>query len=241
LGHLRRLLRRTLTSNRFYVTAPWRRPRRVVPRGRRAYACCSGAATACQTDRHRRWQMSEQPRGVAQPISRFEVPEIEDLPEDMRERIEQVAQKSGFVPNVFRVLAHRPAEWRAFFAYHDALRDKETPALSKADRELIVVATSAENDCLYCVVAHGAIARIRSHNPRIADQVATDWRKAEIDARQYAMLDFAVRVANRPQDITGADLDTLRGYGFTDEDIWDIGSITGFFGLSNRLAHLAAL
>ncbi|MGH3097238.1 MAG: peroxidase-related enzyme [Streptosporangiales bacterium] len=179
--------------------------------------------------------------GQRAPVSRFPVPELDDLPEDIAARIKQVEEKTGFVPNVFRALAHRPAEWRAFFDYHDALMDKETPALSKGDRELIVVATSAENDCLYCVVAHGAVARIRSHNPRIADQVATDWRKAELDDRQRAMLAFAVKLATRSAEVLPADLDALREHGFTEDDIWDIGAITGFFGLSNRLAHLAAI
>ncbi|MQA02805.1 MAG: peroxidase-related enzyme [Streptosporangiales bacterium] len=174
-------------------------------------------------------------------VSRFPVPAVEDLPADLAERVREVAEKSGFVPNVFLALAHRPAEWRAFFAYHDALMDKESPALSKADRELIVVATSAENDCLYCVVAHGAIARIRSRNPRIADQVATDWRKAELDDRQRAMLGFAVKLAVRPAEVTADDQAELAAYGFTDDDIWDIGSITALFALSNRLAHFAAI
>lgn len=175
------------------------------------------------------------------PVSRFPVPDIDELPHDMAARIKQVEEKTGFVPNVFLALAHRPAEWRAFFDYHDALMDKETPALTKGDRELIVVATSAENDCLYCVVAHGAVARIRSHNPRIADQVATDWRKAELDDRQHAMLAFAVKLATRSAEVVPADFDALRAHGFTEDDIWDIGAITGLFGLSNRLAHLAAI
>jgi len=171
-------------------------------------------------------------------VSRFPVPRIEDLPDDLRARIAEVSDKSGFVPNVFLSLAHRPAEWRAFFAYHDALMDKETPALTKADRELIVVATSAENHCLYCVVAHGAIARIRARNPRIADQVATDWRKAELDDRQRAILEVAVRFAVEPWTITPAILESLRDHGLTDDDIWDIGSISAFFAMSNRLVHL---
>ncbi|MGH3423404.1 MAG: peroxidase-related enzyme [Nocardioidaceae bacterium] len=181
------------------------------------------------------------PGEATAPVSRFAVPGIDDLPDDMAARIDEVAEKSGFVPNVFLALAHRPAEWRAFFDYHDALMDKESPALPKADRELIVVATSAENDCLYCVVAHGAIARIRTHNPRIADQVATDWRKAEIDDRQYAMLAFAVKLAVRPAEVAPADLDSLRAHGFSEDDIWDIGSISALFALSNRIAHLAAI
>jgi uncharacterized peroxidase-related enzyme len=168
----------------------------------------------------------------------FDVPEIESLPEDLRARIEQVAEKSGFVPNIFLTLARRPAEWRAFFAYHDALMDKETPALSKADRELIVVATSAENHCLYCVVAHGAIARLRARNPRIADQVATDWHSAELDERQRAILAVAVRLAVEPWTVDDTVLASLREHGLTDDDIWDVGSISAFFAMSNRLAHL---
>ena len=168
----------------------------------------------------------------------FDLPRLEDLPQDLRERIGEVADKSGFVPNIFLTLARRPDEWRAFFAYHDALMDKETPGLTKADRELIVVATSAENHCLYCVVAHGAIARIRARNPRIADQVATDWRKAELDDRQRAVLDYAVRLAVQPWTTTQQDLGALREHGLSDDDIWDVGSITAFFAMSNRLVHL---
>ena len=171
-------------------------------------------------------------------VSRFALPSADDLPADMAERIRQVEEKSGFVPNIFLALAHRPEEWRAFFAYHDALMDKETPGLSKADRELIVVATSAENHCLYCVVAHGAIARIRARNPRIADQVATDWRKAELDERQKAILDVAVRLASQPWTVAEEHLGALRSHGLTDDDIWDVGSITAFFAMSNRLVHL---
>lgn len=174
------------------------------------------------------------------PISRFPVPNLDELPTDMRERIEAVADKSGFVPNVFLALAHRPDEWRAFFAYHDALMEKEG-GLSAADKELIVVATSAANDCLYCVVAHGAIARIRARNPLIADQVAVDWRKADLTERQKAMLGFAVKLAVQPADVTEQDLDELRKRGFSDDDIWDIGSITALFALSNRIAHLSAM
>jgi uncharacterized peroxidase-related enzyme len=168
----------------------------------------------------------------------FDVPALEDLPADLRSRIEEVREKSGFVPNIFLTLARRPAEWRAFFAYHDALMDKETPALSKGDRELIVVATSAENHCLYCVVAHGAIARIRSRNPRTADQVATDWRSAELDDRQRAILGVAVKLAVAPWTVSDEVLGSLRAHGLTDDDIWDVGSISAFFAMSNRLAHL---
>jgi uncharacterized peroxidase-related enzyme len=173
-------------------------------------------------------------------LSRFPVPQRADLPADLRARIDEVEQKSGFVPNIFLALAHRPDEWRAFFAYHDALMDRETPGLTKADRELIVVATSAENHCLYCVVAHGAIARIRARDPRIADQVATDWRKADLDLRQRAILDVAVRFAVRPWTVTADHLADLRTHGLTDDDVWDVGSISAFFAMSNRLVHLTA-
>src|SRR5689334_21790613 len=169
----------------------------------------------------------------------FDVPSLEDIPEDLRSRIAQVEEKTGFVPNILMALAHRPDEWRAFFAYHDALMDKETAALSKGDRELIVVATSAANNCLYCVVAHGAIARIRARNPRIADQVATDWRKAELDDRQRAILEFAVTIAVEPWTVTAEHFDPLREHGLTDDDIWDVGAIAALFAMSNRLVHLA--
>ncbi len=171
-------------------------------------------------------------------LSRFAVPDRADLPADLRARIDEVEEKSGFVPNIFLSLARRPAEWRAFFAYHDALMDKETPALTKGDRELIVVVTSAENNCLYCVVAHGAIARIRARNPRVADQVATDWRKAELDDRQRAVLEVAVRFAVEPWTVTARHLDALRAHGLTDDDVWDVGAIAAFFAMSNRLVHL---
>ena len=172
-------------------------------------------------------------------VSRFPVPDRADLPEDLRDRIAVVEEKSGFVPNIFLALAHRPQEWRAFFAYHDALMDKETPGLSKADREIVVVATSAENHCLYCVVAHGAIARIRARNPRLADQVATDWRKAELDDRQRAVVELAVRLAVEPWTVQPAHLEALRAHGLTDDDVWDVGAISAFFAMSNRLVHLA--
>ena len=168
----------------------------------------------------------------------FDVPAVEDLPDDLRERIAQVQDRSGFVPAIFLSLARRPAEWRAFFAYHDTLMDKESPGLSKADRELIVVVTSAENRCLYCVVAHGAIARIRARNPRIADQVATDWRKAELNERQRAVLEVAVRFAVEPWTVTPAVLGGLTAHGLTEDDIWDVGAISAFFAMSNRLVHL---
>ncbi len=167
-----------------------------------------------------------------------DVPAVEELPDDLRARIAEVAERSGFVPNIFLTLARRPAEWRAFFAYHDALMDKETPGLSKGDRELIVVATSAENRCLYCVVAHGAIARIRTRNPLLADQVATDWRKAELDARQRAIVEVAVAFAVEPWTVDDARLGSLRAHGLTEDDIWDVGAISAFFAMSNRLVHL---
>ena len=156
---------------------------------------------------------------------------------DIDARIAEVAEKSGFVPNVFTSLAERPALFRSFFQLHDQLMDKDTPALSKADRELIAVATSAANNCTYCVVAHGAILRIRDKDPQIADLVAVDWRKAPLDDRRRALLDYAVRLARTPEDIGPADADPLRAVGFSDDDIWDIVAIVGFFALSNRLAH----
>ena len=170
-------------------------------------------------------------------ISRYPVPKLEDLPQDMRERILAVQEKSGFVPNVFLTLAHRPDEFRAFFAYHDALMEKES-GLSKAEREMIVVATSGANQCQYCVVAHGAILRIRARNPLIADQVAVNYRKADITAKQRAMLDFAMKTALEPWSIGDADFAALHAHGFSDEDIWDIGAVAGFFALSNRMANL---
>lgn len=169
--------------------------------------------------------------------SRFPVPPLDTLPEDIRTRIETVSEKSGFVPNVFRVLAHRPDEFRAFFAYHDALMEKES-GLSKGEREMIVVVTSAMNSCLYCVVAHGAIVRIREKNPRLADQLATDYTRAEITERQLAMLDFACLIADQASEVTNEDYEVMREHGFSAEDIWDIGAITAFFALSNRMAGL---
>jgi uncharacterized peroxidase-related enzyme len=174
-------------------------------------------------------------------ISRFPVPEIADLPEDLRKRILEVQDKAGFVPNVFLVLAHRPAEWRAFMAYHDALLLKEGGNLSKGEREMIVVATSAANQCLYCVVAHGAILRVYEKNPLIADQLAVNYLKADITPRQRAMLDFAMQVCTDAAAIDEADFEALRAHGFDDEDIWDIGAISAFFGLSNRMANLTAM
>ena len=174
------------------------------------------------------------------PISRFPVPEIKDLPDDIRARILAVQEKSGFVPNVFLVLAHRPDEFRAFFAYHDALMDKKGN-LSKAEREMIVVATSNANQCQYCVVAHGAILRIRAKNPLIADQVAVNYRKADITPRQKAMLDFAMKVSARAHEVDDHDFETLRQHGFDQDDIWDIAGIAAFFGLSNRMANVTSM
>jgi uncharacterized peroxidase-related enzyme len=174
------------------------------------------------------------------PISRYPVPDLESVPADIRERIVTVQEKSGFVPNVFLTLAHRPDEFRAFFAYHDALMEKEG-GLSKAEREMIVVATSGANDCQYCVVAHGAILRIRAKNPLVADQVAINYRKADITPRQRAMLDFAMKVALESERIGDADFAALRDHGFTDEDVWDIGAIAAFFALSNRMANLIGM
>ena len=172
-------------------------------------------------------------------MSRYPMPELKDLPEDMRTRILEVQEKSGFVPNVFLALARRPAEWRAFFAYHDALMLKETGSLTKGEREMIVTATSAANQCLYCVVAHGAILRIYEKKPLVADQVAVNHRKADITPRQRAMLDFAMKVCLRSQEIEDADFEPLHAHGFSDEDIWDIAAITAFFGLSNRIASFS--
>ncbi len=177
---------------------------------------------------------------VAPPVSRFDIPALDELPPDIRERIEAVQARSGFVPNVFLALARRPDEWRAFFAYHDALMEREG-GLTKADREMIVVATSAENECLYCVVAHGAILRIRAKSPTIADQVAVNWRGADLTGRQRSMLAFATKLARTSEHVEAADLDALRVAGFDDDDIWDIGAITGLFALSNRMAHLTAM
>ncbi|MGR3373380.1 peroxidase-related enzyme [Pseudooceanicola sp.] len=175
-----------------------------------------------------------------QPISRFPVPDLADMPEDIRTRIEAVQEKSGFIPNVFLVLAHRPDEFRAFFAYHDALMDKPGN-LTKAEREMIVVATSNLNQCQYCVIAHGAILRIRAKDPLIADQVAINYRKADITPRQKAMLDFAVKVSQAAQEVGEADFDALKAEGFDQEDIWDIAGIAAFFGLSNRMANVTSM
>jgi len=171
---------------------------------------------------------------------RFPYPDLADLPADMRERIAAVQEKTGFVPNVFLALARRPDEFRAFFAYHDALMEKPG-GLSKAEREMIVVATSARNDCLYCVVAHGAILRIRAKNPRLADQIAVNPAKAEISPRQRAMLEFALKVAGRSAEIEDADYAALAAHGFSDEDAWDIVAIAAMFAMSNRLANGLAI
>ena len=170
-------------------------------------------------------------------ISRFPVPELNNLSEDIRETILAVQEKSGFVPNVFLALANRPDEFRAFFAYHDALMEKEG-GLTKGEREMIVVATSAHNQCIYCVVAHGAILRIREKNPQLADQIATNYRKADITPRQKAMLDFALKVSKCSHEINNADIDDMRELGFSNDDIWDIGAISALFALSNRMANL---
>ena len=172
-------------------------------------------------------------------MNRYPAPEIKDLPEDIRTKILEVQEKAGFVPNVFLTLARRPAEWRAFFAYHDALMLREDSGLTKGEREMIVTTTSAANHCLYCVVAHGAILRIYEKKPLVADQVATNYRKADISPRQRAMLDFAMKVCLHSHEIEDADFTPLYAYGFSDEDIWDIASITAFFGLSNRIASFS--
>ncbi len=174
-------------------------------------------------------------------MARYPLPDLNSLPEDIQARIREVQEKSGFVPNVFLAFARRPAEWRAFFAYHDALMLKETGSLSKGDREMIVTATSAANQCLYCVVAHGAILRIYEKKPLVADQVAVNHRKADITPRQRAMLDFALKVCERSHEVEEADFQALHAHGFDDEDIWDITAITAFFGLSNRMANVTGM
>jgi uncharacterized peroxidase-related enzyme len=176
---------------------------------------------------------------------RYPAPEIKDLPEDLRQRVLEVQEKAGFVPNVFLALARRPAEWRAFFAYHDALMMPESvgreSGLTKGEREMIVTATSAANKCLYCVVAHGAILRIYEKKPMVADQVAVNYRKADISPRQRAMLDFAMKVCLHSDQIEDADFAALHAHGLNDEDIWDIAAITAFFGLSNRMASFSGM
>ncbi|MEY2780497.1 MAG: hypothetical protein RL307_201 [Pseudomonadota bacterium] len=176
---------------------------------------------------------------------RYPLPDIAQLPDDLRQKILEVQEKAGFVPQVFLALARRPAEWRAFFAYHDALMMPESVGrnsnLTKGDREMIVTTTSAANECLYCVVAHGALLRIYEKKPMVADQVATNYRKADITARQRAMLDFAMKVCQRSQEIEESDFQALHQHGFDDEDIWDIAAITAFFGLSNRIASFSGM
>ena len=172
---------------------------------------------------------------------RYPFPDLNTLPDDIRGRILEVQEKAGYVPNVFLALARRPAEWRAFFAYHDALMLKEEGSLTKGEREMIVTTTSAANQCLYCVVAHGAILRIYEKKPLVADQVAVNYRKADISERQRAMLDFAMKVSQRSHEIEAADFSVLHAHGFGDEDIWDIAAITAFFGLSNRMANFSGM
>jgi uncharacterized peroxidase-related enzyme len=178
---------------------------------------------------------------MTQPITkRFPTPAIDQLPEDIRTRLLAVQEKSGFVPNVFLTLAYRPDEFRAFFAYHDALMEKDG-GLSKAEREMIVVATSSANQCHYCVIAHGAILRIRAKNPQISDQIAVNYRKADITPRQRAMLDFAMKVSTEAHKISEADFVEIASYGFSDDDIWDIAAISAFFALSNRMANVTSM
>ena len=178
-------------------------------------------------------------------MTRYPAPELNDLPDDIKAKVLEVQEKAGFVPNVFLGFARRPAEWRAFFAYHDALMVPEsvgrTSGLSKGEREMIVTTTSAANNCLYCVVAHGAILRIYEKKPLVADQVAVNYRKAEIPPRQRAMLDFAMKVCQHSDQINDADFEALHAHGFDDEDIWDIAAITAFFGLSNRMASFSGM
>jgi uncharacterized peroxidase-related enzyme len=173
-------------------------------------------------------------------VSRFPIPSIGSLPDDIKSRLLAVQEKSGFIPNVFLTLAFRPDEFRAFFAYHDALMEKDG-GLTKAEREMIVVATSSANQCQYCVIAHGAILRIRAKNPLLADQIAANYRKADITPRQRAMLDFAMKVSQEAQLVSDADLAALAAHGFSDDDAWDITAIAAFFALSNRIANVAAM
>jgi len=178
---------------------------------------------------------------MTQPISkRFPTPSIDKLPDDVRTRLLAVQEKSGFIPNVFLTLAYRPDEFRAFFAYHDALMEKDG-GLTKAEREMIVVATSSANQCLYCVIAHGAILRIRAKNPQISDQIAVNYRKADVTPRQRAMLDFAMKVSTEAHRISEADFSAVANHGFSDDDIWDIAAISAFFALSNRMANVTGM
>lgn len=174
------------------------------------------------------------------PISRYPIPDINELPDDLKQKVLDVQEKAGFIPNVFLTLAYRPEECRAFFAYHDALMERES-GLTQADKEMIIVATSNENQCLYCVVAHGAVLRIRAKDPLVADQVATNYKKADITPRQKAMLNFAMKVSNQASDICDQDFENLKEHGFTNDDIWDIAGITAFFGLSNRMANFTSM
>ena len=188
---------------------------------------------------------TQTPPQPALQLPRYPAPELKDLPHDIRAKVLEVQEKAGFVPNVFLAFARRPAEWRAFFAYHDALMVPEsvgrTSNLSKGDREMIVTTTSAANSCLYCVVAHGAILRIVEKKPLVADQVAVNYKKADISLRQHAMLDFAMKICNHSADVENIDFDILNAHGFDDEDIWDIAAITAFFGLSNRMASFSGM
>jgi uncharacterized peroxidase-related enzyme len=215
-----------------------------------------GAAVFPRTPRRRAWRevrpstmipgdrmmrRSNRNPSMTQPIAkRFPVPSIDQLPDDIRTRLLAVQEKSGFVPNVFLTLAYRPDEFRAFFAYHDALMEKDG-GLTKAEREMIVVATSSANQCHYCVIAHGAILRIRAKNAQIADQIAVNYRKADITPRQRAMLDFAMKVSAEAHRISEADFTEIAGHGFSDDDIWDIAAISAFFALSNRMANVTAM
>jgi uncharacterized peroxidase-related enzyme len=178
---------------------------------------------------------------TSSPGNRYPLPDLNTLPEDIQAKILEVQEKAGFVPNVFLALARRPAEWRAFFAYHDALMLREESSLTKGDREMIVTTTSAANQCLYCVVAHGALLRIYEKKPLVADQVAVNYRKADITPRQRAMLDFAMKVCERSHEVGEADFAALQAHGFDNEDIWDIAAITAFFGLSNRIASFSSM
>ena len=173
-------------------------------------------------------------------ISRYPIPEVNDLPDDLKQMMLDVQSKAGFIPNVFLTLAHRPEELRAFMAYHDALMEKDS-GLSKAEREMIVVATSAANQCEYCVIAHGAILRIRAKNPKLADQLAINYRKAELDARQLGMIEFALKVATASHTVQAEDVEALQALGFSQDDVWDIGAIAAFFALSNRMANLTGM
>src|SRR5579872_752666 len=188
----------------------------------------------------RRTKLSGDPAMTEPKVSRFPVPPVDSLPEDIRTRLLAVQEKSGFIPNVFLTLAFRPDEFRAFFAYHDALMDKDG-GLTKAEREMIVVATSSANQCQYCVIAHGAILRIRAKNPLLADQIAANYRKADITPRQRAMLDFAMKVSQQAHLISEADFAEVAAHGFSDEDVWDIAAIAAFFALSNRMANVTAM